>query len=1088
MQLQDLRRQGTDLAIEERLKQLPNTLKGTYDETLDKIENMDTIADRQYARNALSLLLCARHQLQSDEFLSLISVIENGPSYPISKGQLLQICSHFIMFDSTTNTFRFSHLTVREFLEHQELFNSASINALAAETCLSKLIEAAPPISIEKPLLKYPFLFWAEHSSIASQQRCLRLEEMLGQFLQSEETGSCFYRWHRTTEEILELRQLVDLDLDLDCDARIRLEAALCNIPRVLFAACAYDFCGVLSPEQWRMAQKQYTNKAGETPQEVALRHGSGGILEWQSRSDSSFEVTEEFIEIAAGNRVHGETVIALLLSYRAETIEITEEMVRAAAWNYRSGEGIMALLLESDMIHCVITEEIVYVVVEYFSPSIFQRLCDRAADEISIEDWTFRAAVANLQHRNEITAMLLDMHRGKVEIMEETVTDILDFPHGKEILALFFDHPKVRISITEDVLKAAARSREIDEDMWTFLLNKRGTEVPITKDIVVLAARNYKKGNMLITRLLDECATVLPTTSTVVKEIVGNANRPTVEKFLNMTGVDILITKGLIEAISIHPINRGVLELLLEKGTTRHETMHEVVNAIVRQSAPATLHQFLTRSGIALHIEEEVVEAAVENWNHGDEMINFFLGRKGGEVPVTEQAIKTAFMNSKSGQQIIARLVEKSANTIPMTEWVICKIARHASGSVFRQLLDQRASDIQITAEVIEAVADGGENSEEEWRILFENGMLTADAVGGLIGSIIANSKKSILQLFIDQIGVEIHVTEEIVHAAMRNLWYGNGMMVGILENSDRRTPITKKAINSITMGFDTTVLQECLNRGYIDTLTSQELILAAAGNLQHGKELIHFLLEEYIKDIPIVQEVVEAAADNMGSGHDILALLLEKRGGMIPVTEKALCSIIRQQWKSAKTLMLILEKIKTEVLITEKVLQEAVMIPSIIPRPRTEILRLLLDRQGRAMKITERIVNTAACNGCYAKDMMALLLDKGGPGIPITANTIEAIFENDYGWEVLTLFLQRGITSIPITEKSLEKARNNKRKGYKLRKLLPHFANNNQNDTSLLQKKEKSQYYSNKKQYHWGYIVCLLFFIVLIFYLNFL
>jgi hypothetical protein len=250
---------------------------------------MDTIADRQYARNALSWILCAQQQLQSDEFLSLVSVIENGSSYPISKGQLLQICSHFVMFDNATNTFRLLHLTVREFLEDQDLFKSASVNALAAEICLSKLLSSQ--ISIEGPLLQYPFLFWAEHAREANQQRCLRLEEMLGQFLKSEETGSFFYRWHRTTEAILELEETHQ---DLDLDVRIRLKASLSYIPRVLFVVCAYDLFDVLSHEQWpRLVQQQYKNRASETHQEVAFRYGSGGLLEWQSRDDSSFEVTE---------------------------------------------------------------------------------------------------------------------------------------------------------------------------------------------------------------------------------------------------------------------------------------------------------------------------------------------------------------------------------------------------------------------------------------------------------------------------------------------------------------------------------------------------------------------------------------------------------------------------------------------------------------------------------------------------------------------------------------------------------------------------------------------------------------------------
>lgn len=1050
MQLQDLRRQGTDRAIEERLNHLPKTLEESYRETLANIENMDAIADRQYARNAISWLLCTRQQLQSDEFLSLVSMTENGSSYPISKGQLLQICSHFVMFDNATNTFRFSHLTVREFLEDQDLFNSASVNALAAEACLSKL--AAPQISIEGPLLQYPFLFWAEHAREASQQRCLRLEEMLGQFLQSEETGSLFYRWHRTTEEILERRQT---RRNLDLDVRMRLEATLSYIPRVLFAICAYDLFHVLSCEQWpRLAQQQCKNKAGETHQEVALRYGSDGLLEWQSRDDISFEVTEEFIEIAATNRVYGKTVIALLLSNHTEAaIKITIDMVESAVWNRISGESIMALLLESDVIDCVITQKMVDTIVGTFSPSIFQRLCVKAKSEISIKEGTIRAAVANHQHSKDIVASVLDRIQEKVEVTEETVIATSHFQYGKEILVRLFDHPKVRIAITEDVLKAAAEDRDIDEELWTLLLNKRGSEVPITEEIIILAAKNYEKSNMLISKLLETCAAVIPTTPAAVEGILGYVNRPTVEMFLNITGVDVLITKSLIEHIPIlWRSSDEVLEFLLEKGTIRDETMDEVISAIVRRSDPVTLQRFLTRSGSVLHIEEDIVEAAARNWGHGYQMMTFLLERC-GEVPVTEQAMMYTLANGQSGQLIAALLVEKSANTIPMTECVISMIARHRSGPVFRQLLDQRATDIAITADVIEAIASGGENSKEEWGILFENGILAPDGVGEVIESIVANSEKSVLQLFIDQKGVKIRVTEKIVHAAMNNSLNGNDMMTVILESRDRRVSIAKKAIKSIAMAFDTAILQQSLDGGGIDMLTPQDLFLAAAGNSIHAKEVIRFLLE-YTEDIVVTGEVVEAAAANWRSCQDILALLLEKRDGIIPVTKEALCSIIKRQWDSMETLMLIFEKSRAEISITEDVLLKAAETSP----PSVETLKLLLERQGSKMNITERIVNAAAGNRYRAKRLVALLLDKGGSGIPITTNTIETIIDNERdGCGILTLFLQRGITNIPMTERILERARNSNQ-SHKLVKLLPYFISTDRDDMSLPQRKSQN------------------------------
>jgi hypothetical protein len=268
--------------------------------------------------------------------------------------------------------------------------------------------------------------------------------------------------------------------------------------------------------------------------------------------------------------------------------------MVEAAAWNWMSGENIMALLLESDAIDWVITQKIVDAVVGGFSPSILQRLCVKAESGISVKEGTIRAAVANHQHSKDITAILLDQIQEKVEVTEKTVIATTHVRYGKEILELFSDHPKVGISITEQVLKAAAEDSYIDEELWTFLLKKRDSEVPITEEIVTLAAGNYEKPNILITKLLNACATLIPTTPAVVEGIVRHLNRPTVDMFLNITGADILITKSLIEHIPLRSSSDGVLEFVLEKGTTRDETMEEVINAIVDALTQLRFRSFL--------------------------------------------------------------------------------------------------------------------------------------------------------------------------------------------------------------------------------------------------------------------------------------------------------------------------------------------------------------------------------------------------------------------------------------------------------------------------------------------------------------
>ncbi|CCF47091.1 hypothetical protein CH063_04050 [Colletotrichum higginsianum] len=83
LHMQELCRQATDAAIEERLVKMPKTLEGLYREILEKIENRDALADRAMAKNAFSWLLCAREQLRSDVFLAFVSVLPT--SHPKSR-------------------------------------------------------------------------------------------------------------------------------------------------------------------------------------------------------------------------------------------------------------------------------------------------------------------------------------------------------------------------------------------------------------------------------------------------------------------------------------------------------------------------------------------------------------------------------------------------------------------------------------------------------------------------------------------------------------------------------------------------------------------------------------------------------------------------------------------------------------------------------------------------------------------------------------------------------------------------------------------------------------------------------------------
>ena len=142
LQLQSLCSTTTDEAVQERLRRLPPKLEDLYLELYEKLTKESADADREVTINALSWLLCAQRTLSSAEFLVALSVTAQRPFRRLTKEHVLQMCSNMIVLDSSLDTFRFAHLSVREFLEKRPEYSAAQTNSVAAERCLLELLRA----------------------------------------------------------------------------------------------------------------------------------------------------------------------------------------------------------------------------------------------------------------------------------------------------------------------------------------------------------------------------------------------------------------------------------------------------------------------------------------------------------------------------------------------------------------------------------------------------------------------------------------------------------------------------------------------------------------------------------------------------------------------------------------------------------------------------------------------------------------------------------------------------------------------------------------------------------------------------------
>ncbi|KAF2194673.1 hypothetical protein K469DRAFT_686660 [Zopfia rhizophila CBS 207.26] len=170
MQLQYLCSFDLDADIKNSLGRLPPDLHTLYAELYEMLSTKPGEVQAIVFKNVFHWLLCAQRTLNTEEFLCAVSMNpQSGDNVSLaSKDLVLKICNNFIVFDSQLDTFRFAHLSVREFLEQRPEYHNSISNALAAEVCLWTVLSTDPNFATEKLLLQ---LGWHANTAQARLQK-----------------------------------------------------------------------------------------------------------------------------------------------------------------------------------------------------------------------------------------------------------------------------------------------------------------------------------------------------------------------------------------------------------------------------------------------------------------------------------------------------------------------------------------------------------------------------------------------------------------------------------------------------------------------------------------------------------------------------------------------------------------------------------------------------------------------------------------------------------------------------------------------------------------------------------------------------
>ena len=158
LQLEVLCSVNLDADIQGKLCQLPPKLEQLYAEIYkERIISYPGEAGRAILSNALEWLLCAQRSMDSSKFCTAVARISTVFSGDLTKEHVLDLCHNFVIHDDGLDTFRFVHLSVREFLEKRPNYSHYICHILAAEVCLVQLIDSSKCSAAESFIRKeYP--------------------------------------------------------------------------------------------------------------------------------------------------------------------------------------------------------------------------------------------------------------------------------------------------------------------------------------------------------------------------------------------------------------------------------------------------------------------------------------------------------------------------------------------------------------------------------------------------------------------------------------------------------------------------------------------------------------------------------------------------------------------------------------------------------------------------------------------------------------------------------------------------------------------------------------------------------------------
>lgn len=259
--------------IRAELGKLPKTLNESYQLIYDQIVNAGETS-KQIADRTLKWLLCSKRRLSPSELIAAVTINSDGACITLNERELLDTCCNLLVLDEELKTFRFAHLSVREYLEQLRNLNSIEANTLVVQRCIDVLLfeqqdQSDLAMRQNNMLESYARLYWLFHcQKLGSNPKDGVKNHIKNFIIQNSDLAPPFQKW------LLGTKQRVSYEYHYQGDI-------YSSPPSLLFLTCYYGLTWLMNElDQLKNVSWNQPSQGGNSGLSLAIRRGHAEVVQ----------------------------------------------------------------------------------------------------------------------------------------------------------------------------------------------------------------------------------------------------------------------------------------------------------------------------------------------------------------------------------------------------------------------------------------------------------------------------------------------------------------------------------------------------------------------------------------------------------------------------------------------------------------------------------------------------------------------------------------------------------------------------------------------------------------------------------------